>query len=57
MGKEADVLEEVTNAATQGDRIGVCGVLAVNVDLACAGLDEPVDHLECRRFATAGRAK
>lgn len=57
MGKEADALEDVANAAPQGDRIGIRGVLAVDMDFSGGGFDEPIDHLECGRLAAAGRAE
>src|SRR5215472_7478838 len=57
MGKEPDRLDGVADAAPQ--RLGRhrCDVLAADPDRSRIGRDQPVDHSERRRFATAGSAK
>ena len=56
MGKQADVLEHVTDAPAQRRRIGPMDRLAFNADFAAVGLDQPVDALEQRGLARTGSA-
>ena len=54
--EQPDLLDDVADAAAQLDRVDVGDVLAVEHDPARGGLDQPVDHLQRRRLAAAGRA-
>ena len=56
MGQQADLLDDVADAAAQLDRVLRHDVAAADQDLAGRRLDQPVDHLERRRLAAARRA-
>ncbi len=49
--EEPGLLDHVTHAPAQLDRVGVGDVVAVEEDPSRRRLDEPVDHLQRRRLA------
>ena len=53
--EQPDLLDDVADAPPQLDDVALGDVLAVDEDLAARRLDEPVDHLQARRLAAAGR--
>ncbi len=55
VGEQADLLDDVADRAAQLDRVGIGRILAGDEDAAGGRLDDPVDHLERRRLAAAGR--
>src|SRR5690606_1159688 len=55
VGEQADLLDDVADVAPQLVGVGPGHVLAADEDPAGRRLDEPVDHLEHRRLAAAGR--
>lgn len=57
MGKEAGVLENVANAATETDGIGRGIGMACDENLACRGDKETIDELEERGFTAATSAE
>ena len=54
--EETDLLDHVADPAAQLGEVAGGDVLAVDEDPAGRRLDEPVDHLQRRRLAAAGRA-
>ena len=56
MREEASCLDDVADVAAQFVAVHLRDVVAVDDDAAGCGLDEPVDHLQRRRFAAPRRA-
>src|SRR5207248_8087067 len=55
VGEEPDLLDDVADPPAQCHRVGGGDVALVDEDPARRRLDQPVDHLERRRLAAAGR--
>ena len=55
VGKEPNVLNDVTHPQPERDGVDMGHVLVVVKDPAAGGLDQPVDHLQGRGLATSGR--
>src|SRR6185436_10706809 len=53
--EEADLLDDVADAAAELDGGEAHDVLAADRDAAARGLDETVDHLHRRRLSAPGR--
>ena len=56
MGEEARLLDDVADRPAQVDHVALRDVLAVDEDPPRRRLDQPVDHLEAGRLATARRS-
>ncbi len=54
--EKADLLDHITDMATQLHGINPRDILAVDNDLAFGRIDQPVDHPHGRRLAATGRA-
>ena len=57
MGEEPDLLDDVPDRASQGDRVQSGHVLPAHEDLATVGLEHPVDQLQHGGLAAPGLAE
>ena len=56
VGKQADLLYDVSCMPTKGDAVDLGNILSVEVDVAAVRLNQAVDQLQSGGFAAAGGA-